>query len=165
MQHRLVFATITAGGSGPAQMILNPLSPPWVVPPSGSAWVSTSQDAFVLPNNFSLSTTFNNTASAVLTFRALADNQLRVYINNSATPVFTFLSFAAADFVNLPPMQTINLAAGPTTIRLDVVNTSGGGVVLFVGNVSDVPEPSSLAAAGFGLLAITWRLRHRKLHQ
>jgi hypothetical protein len=154
--------TITAGGSGPAQVISNPVSPPWVVPPAGSAWVSTSTDVNGGASSYSLSTTFNNTSSAVLTFRALADNELRVYINNSATPIYTFTSSVASDFVLLPPTQTVNLAAGPTTIRLDVINQSGPTGVLFVGNVSDVPEPSTFGILGAALLSVGLLRRSRQ---
>ncbi len=158
--------TITAGGSGPAQVITNPITVAngsvWANPPAGSAWVSTTTANSLPPTTYSLSYTFNNSASAVLTFRALADNQLRVYINNAVSPVFTFVGLLAGDFSNLPTLQTINLAAGPTTIRLDVVNTGGFSGVLFAGDVSDVPEPSTFAAAALGVVAMGWRLRQRR---
>ena len=87
---------------------------------------------------------------------------MRVYINNSALPVFTFIGLVAGDFSVLPALQTIVVAAGPTTIRLDVVNTGGFNGVLFSGDVSDVPEPSTFTAAALGAVAMGWKLRQRR---
>lgn len=155
--------TITAGGSGQAQVLTNPpIAAAWVNPPAGTAWVGVSSDAFGSPFAYSLSTTFNNASSAVLTFQALADNELRVYINNSALPVFTFIGVLAADFRTLPALQTITLGAGPTTIRLDVIDRGRPSGVLFVGDVNEAPEPSTFGAAALGVLAIGWKLRQRR---
>jgi hypothetical protein len=156
--------TITAGGSGAAQVITNPIINPWVNPPAGSAWVSTTTANSLPATSYSLSTTVTTAGPSVLTFRALADNELRVYINGALTPVFTFIGLVAADFNTLPAAQTVNLAAGANTIRLDVVNTGSFSGVLFSGTVSDVPEPSTFAALGIGAVVLGC-LRRRKSRQ
>ena len=80
--------TITAGGSGPAQVVTTPI---WgAIAPAGSAWVSTTTGN-ILPTGaaYSLQTTFTtNSPTATLEYRALGDNWLSVYIDNAATPAF-----------------------------------------------------------------------------
>jgi hypothetical protein len=151
--------TITAGGMGPALVITSPIIPPWVAPPPGSAWVSTTTSNLLPPSTtYSLETSFTlNSPGGVLEYRALADNELRVYIDGALTPDFTFIGVFAGDFSTLPGLQTVNFAsAGLHTVRLDVTNVSGFSGVLFTGTVTDVPEPSTFGAIGTGLVLAGW---------
>ena len=143
-------------------MITNPIISPWVNPPVGSAWVSTTT-ANSLPSltTYSLTTVVNHLGPAVLNFQALADNQVSVYLNAAVVPIFTFNGVFASDFSTLPALQTVNLGAGPTTIRLDVTNDSSFSGVLLVGSVTETPEPSTFAGMGIGLLALGWWKRRR----
>lgn len=156
---------ITVGGSGPAQVITNPItianSGPWANAPAGAAWVSTTT-ANSLPSGttYSLETTFTlNSPGAVLQYRALADNVLDVYVDGVFN--FNFTGVVAGDFNPLPAAQTVNFAtAGLHRVRLDVRNVNGFSGVLFSGTVTDTPEPSTFAAMGMGLvLAGLWKRR------
>jgi len=153
--------TITAGGSGQASVITSPIIP-WVNPPVGSAWVSTTTaNTLGAGATYSLTAVINNVGPAILNFQALADNQLRVYLNANPVPIFTFIGVVASDFNNLPALQTANLLGGPNTIRLDVTNVNGFSGVLLTGSVSEVPEPSTFAGMGIGLMALGWWKRRQ----
>ena len=155
---------ITAGGSGQALVITNPVIPPWVSPPAGSAWVSTTTaNSLSSGATYSLTAVVNHLGPAVLNFQALADNQVSVYLNAAVVPIFTFNGVVASDFSTLPALQTVNLAAGPTTIRLDVTNVSSFSGVLLIGSVTETPEPSTFAGMGIGLLALGWWKRRLAL--
>ena len=157
--------TITAGGSGQARVITNPITianaGPWVNPPAGSAWVSTTTANTLGAVTYSLETSFDlGPALGVLEYRALADNELRVYVDNVLN--FTFIGLVAGDFSTLPALQTVNLAAGFHTVRLDVTNVSSFSGVLLSGTVtSDVPEPSTFGGAGLALAMAAWWKRRK----
>ncbi len=152
--------TITAGGTGQARVIANPITiangSVWANPPTGSAWVSTTT-AISLPSSsstYSLATTFTlNSPGAVLQYRALADNVLDVYVDGVFN--FNFTGIFAGDFSILPATQTVTFAtAGLHTIRLDVLDHGEASGVLFSGTVTDTPEPSTFGAMGMGLVLV-----------
>ncbi len=154
---------ITAGGSGNARVIANPITVAngsvWANPPAGSAWVSTTTANTLPSTTYSLETTFTlNSPGAILQYRALADNRVDVYVDGVFN--FNFTGVVAGDFSVLPPTQTVTFAtAGLHTIRLDVINNGGFSGVLLSGTVTDTPEPSTFAAMGVGLVLVGLRRR------
>lgn len=147
--------TITAGGSGPAQVISNPItianSGPWADAPANSAWVSTTT-ANSLPANttYTLTTTFSGDSGDILSFRALADNQLDVYLDGNL--VYQFVGTLAGHFGVLPPAEEELLGyTGVHTIDLVVRNTSGFSGVLFV---AETPEPGTFLLGGLSIGAL-----------
>jgi hypothetical protein len=153
--------TITAGGSGPAQIIANPITianaGPWANPPANSAWVSTTTANNIPAGTFTISTTFGADAGDSLSFRALADNRLQVFIdgvNIDGPGGFHFTGVVASDFSVLPAQRTVLLGAMPGdvhTIDLTVTNSGGFSGVLFA---AETPEPATFVLAGLPLLAL-----------
>ena len=146
--------TITAGGSGPAQVITNPITianaGPWANPPANSAWVSTTTANALPPGTFTLTTTFSGDSGDILSFRALADNELDVYLDGNL--VYQFVGLFAGDFSVLPPAEEELLAyTGVHTIDLVVRNTSGYSGVLFV---AETPEPGTFLLGGLSMGAL-----------
>lgn len=155
---------ITAGGSGPAQVIANPITiangGPWANPPANAAWVSTTTDDS-LPDNasYTISTTFTGGAGDYFTFRALADNTLTVRIDG--IDVYTFTGTLASDFSIIPPPQTVTLGfTGTHTIDLQVSNVRGYSGVLLL---TETPEPGTFLIAGLALAGLGL-IRVRKQH-
>lgn len=126
---------ITAGGSGPAQVIAAPITiangGAWANPPANSAWVSTIT-ANTLPGNtdYTISTAFEGGLGQLFTFLALADNSLTVCIDG--VDVYTFTGTVASHFNNTPAPQTVTLGfTGTHTIDLLVHNAGSYSGVLF----------------------------------
>lgn len=153
---------IIEGGSGPAQVISNPITiangGPWANPPANAAWVSTTTDDSIPDNtSYTIRTTF--TGGGLFTFRALADNTLTVRIDG--IDVYTFTGTVASDFNIIPAPQTVDLGfTGQHTIDLLVHNDDLYSGVLFL---AETPEPGTfliagLALAGLGLIRVRKQL-------
>lgn len=160
--------SVTAGGSGPAQIITNPItianSGPWANPLPNSAWVSTTTANTLPAGSYTISTTFSAEAGELFTFRALADNRLQVLIdgvNIDGVGGFHFIGLVASDFSTIPAARTVALGSMPGDIHtIDLVVTNDGGYsgVLFL---AQTPEPATFVLAGLPLLALgLLRKRH-----
>lgn len=160
--------TIAHGGcySGSAFLVTTPPAPPWKILPS-TTWISTSSSATVSgaktsdnANNYQyiFSQAFAST-SAPLTMQVFTDNFLTGYSLNGGAVMSVSPDPSPGDFNQTSPRLFV-LPTGTTRIALysHGDGTTDGVDVAF----SSVPEPSSMALLGTGLIGLVPMIRRRR---
>jgi hypothetical protein len=162
--------TVTGGGHGPDTFVIgNPALIPWVGNTAGSQWITPVPDTRAGAGPFTYTTTFDltgfNPATASISGEWSSDNQATMSLNGTLVAVDAFPGWTTI----VPFSISSGFIAGVNTLTFDVPNGSGAGdgptglqVHIIGATANAVPEPSSIALAGCGLLmagGLAWRRR------
>ena len=149
-----------APGAGPFAIGAGGLAGGWVPNTASSQWISGAADTlagggpFVYSINFSLAGL--DAASALLSLDVAADNQATVLLNGSAVATVAFPGWGAFNTLNIGsgflagnntlsfviPNNDVSADDGPTGLQVRVLSATANAV----------PEPSTWALAGLGLM-------------
>ena len=149
-----------APGSGPFAIGAGGLAASWVANTASSQWISASADTLAGGGPFVYSISFSlaglEAASAVLNLDVAADNQVAVLLNGNAAGMVSFPGWTAFTALSISsgfvagnntlsfviPNNDVTADDGPTGLQVRVVSATANAI----------PEPSSWALAGLGLV-------------
>ena len=159
------FATITSTNNG--MMIYNPTTSPWGLNPSGiNAGVSDGSQAFGLNNRGdSITINFNSPVTAFGGYFAAAFGDSTIGLNGLVS--FSFSDGSSDNFTYSDPS---NLNPSPLvwdgwtfSTPISSVTISGNDLAMDgLQAIAPVPEPTTLALAGFGSVAALLMARRRR---
>jgi len=160
--HYTLTSSADAGSPGPSAFVGNPIPTPWVADNATSQWITPNANGnanlavgtYVYTQTFTLAAGFG---TAQLSGQWLTDNQATMMLNGNL--VSTTPSTSASFTTFTPFSTTTGFVTGTNTLTFTVTNSGTsanptGLRVEIAGSTNAVPEPTSLACVGAGLIAL-----------